>query len=178
MSVETNELLHRIVAVLQVMSYKMDRLIELGERIEATGHDADVSNPVAEKLPERWRRLEAEEVIRSGDWCNSLRNNQDANPPDGGWIPARHWGKKVFEMVGLAFVRPVADEPAKEEPDEPQYREPVLPADLGKLAEFSQDGNTWSRWKLCGCYRDADDQPISWQSANIGFRHCRIKKDA
>jgi hypothetical protein len=70
-------------------------------------------------------------------------------------------------------------EPPK--PPEPEYRKPVLPGDAGKWAEFSQDGSVWYRWKLCGCYRGADDREISWiaeNAASIGFRHCRIKKEA
>jgi hypothetical protein len=67
------------------------------------------------------------------------------------------------------------------EPPEPEYREPVLPGDLGKWAELSQDGSVWHRWRLCGCYRRAGDKEISWNAVNAGnisFRHARIKKDA
>lgn len=59
-----------------------------------------------------------------------------------------------------------------------QYRQPVLPADLGKWAEFSQDGINWTRCKLRGCYKESEASLTIWSEKNIGFRHCRIKKDA
>ena len=190
----------------------------------------------------RWRRLEAEEVIQRGDWCNSLRNRQDIDPPDGGWIRAMHLGKKVSETVGLVFARPVADEPAKEpepkhpagpkpdpgegyrllskdseeelqlgdevwnthgdywlkpchwepfgrqdanlwyrrkieaadEPPQPEYREPVLPADGGMECEFSEEGDFWSSGRLGGVRIGR-----GWFSTGgVCWRHCRIKKDA
>ena len=67
-------------------------------------------------------------------------------------------------------------EPPK--PPQPEYREPVLPADLGKWAEFSQDGINWMRYKLRGCHKESEASLTIWSEKNIGFRHCRIKKDA
>ena len=87
---------------------------------------------------------------------------------------------RLVEMASDHFAgadKMVADEPAKE-PAEPEYREPVLPADLGKWAEFSHDGINWMRYKLRGCHKESESSPTIWSEKNIGFRHCRIKKDA
>ena len=130
MEVDANELLHRIGAVLRVISDKMDRLIEIGERVEG-----EVRLPFEE---------EAKTVanVLMNDACIS----SDA----------------------------VADEPPKVA--EPEYREPVLPGDLGKLAEFSLDGNAWTEGKLRGyegCFWQSDfGELVEW------WGYARIKKDA
>ena len=78
----------------------------------------------------------------------------------------------------------VADEPAKEpvpaKPPKPEYREPVLPADVGKMCEFSNDGEFWDGFKLGGFVNHTD---LKWRALIAtrlvyGYEYCRIKNDA
>ena len=116
MEVDTNELLHRIGAVLRGISDKMDRLIDIGERVEGE--------------------------VR---------------------LPSKEEAQTVA----------VAKEPAKE--PEPEYREPVLPADAGQYCQFSDDGIEWRSGWLNGWVQRSHQ----WISHSGGhWRHCRIKKDA
>jgi hypothetical protein len=64
--------------------------------------------------------------------------------------------------------------PAK--PPEPEYREPVLPADAGKVCEFSDDGETWQTATLMGFSSDGERAP--WESENCLWDHARIKKES
>lgn len=133
-----------------------------------------------------------------GDWVRVTRpeNWQECRNPD--WSTVMHqyddnvmqvscyekrWGAWVANFYGVDWffhrdwLSP-AEPPAKENPPEPEYREPVLPGDLGKWAEFSQDGINWIRYKLCGCYKEPESSLTIWSEKNIGFRHCRIKKES
>jgi len=66
-------------------------------------------------------------------------------------------------------------EPPK--PPQPEYREPVLPGDAGKVCEFSDDGNDWTEGKLRGYAGHL------WQSVSsevVGEQYwdrARIKKE-
>jgi len=69
-------------------------------------------------------------------------------------------------------------EPPK--PPEPEYREPVLPADAWKECEFSNDGEEWVYFKLGGFINHTD---LKWRALIAydlvyGYEHCRIRKDA
>jgi hypothetical protein len=133
MEVDTNELLHRIGMVLRVISDKMDRLIEIGERVEGQVRlpseeeaktVADVlrnnacipSDAVAGEPPKKWRILHPGETVRSSDWENA-DSNSESDPPNGlGWRRAdwRRIGRSVRKDDNVIFARLVADEPAKE----------------------------------------------------------------
>jgi len=128
-----------------------------------------------------------------GDWVRVTRPKTpevsddtlwlaDMDRFDGAVMQVEQFGESyqsaVVILAGYAFK---VDWLAPAEAPEPEYREPVLPGDLGKWAELSQDGSVWHRWRLCGCYRRAGDKEISWNAVNAGnisFRHARIKKDA
>jgi hypothetical protein len=69
-------------------------------------------------------------------------------------------------------------------PPEPEYREPVLPGDAGKVCEFSDDGNDWTEGKLRG-YTGCFWQSVFGELVGFGelldvkwWTHARIKKDA
>jgi hypothetical protein len=129
MEVDTNELLHRIGMVLRVISNKMDRLIEIGERVEGQVRlpseleaktFADAKEP-AKEPPEKWRILEPGEVVYSGDRVKA-KTNPPSDPPHGlGWRPVdASVGTSVCEDDPCIFARPVAAEPAKKpEPEHP-----------------------------------------------------------
>jgi hypothetical protein len=57
------------------------------------------------------------------------------------------------------------------------YREPVLPADYGKVCEFSYDGKCWIEGKLGGyCLADWSITQFRWRNNNgTAYRHCRIE---
>lgn len=58
----------------------------------------------------------------------------------------------------------------------PQYRDPVLPADWGKPARFSDDGKTWVEAVLAGyCAFYADDR-LRWLAVGESncFKFCQI----
>jgi hypothetical protein len=132
MEVDTNELLHRIGAVLRAISNKMDQLTEIVERAggevwfpseEEAQMVADVlmndacipSDAVADEPPKKWRILEPGEVVQEGDLMNS-KLNPPSDPPNGGWLaaPSFYFGKEASFYFRLHFARPVATEPAKE----------------------------------------------------------------
>jgi hypothetical protein len=57
-----------------------------------------------------------------------------------------------------------------------QYRDPVLPADRGKPAEFSNDGVSWGLGWLAGWYMDGPDDDEPWVDATaLGWGYCRIE---
>jgi hypothetical protein len=203
MEVDTNELLHRIGAVLRGISKKLDLLVEM-----ASDHFADASKIVAEEpakeaslggLPDlrtfaqpnlRWRILEPGEVVCSSDWVTA-KTSPPSDPPNGlGWRPVdASVGTSVCQDDPCIFARLVADEPAKEpeppKPPEPQYREPVLPADAGKLCEFSDDDKTWRSGYLKGFdYDEHRHQGAGWRRnqncSSDRARHsfARIKKES
>ncbi len=71
------------------------------------------------------------------------------------------------------------------QPPEPEYREPVLPADAGKVCEFSDDDKTWRSGYLKGFdYDEHRHQGAGWRrnetcsSDRARHRFARIKKDA
>ena len=68
-----------------------------------------------------------------------------------------------------------AEPPASEKPAEPEYREPVLPADAGKYCQFSDDGIKWRSGWLNG-WVERSHQWIA--RSGVHWQHCRIKKDA
>ncbi|MFN9112706.1 MAG: hypothetical protein ACK5XN_21790 [Bacteroidota bacterium] len=114
--------------------------------------------------------------ILGKDPLEQLQPGDEHKLVTGQWVESLDARTHRNQSKTLWYRRKIEPEPA-----EPEYRKPVLPADLGKCAEFSQDCIVWHRWKLCGCYRGAHDRAISWtaeNAASIGFRHCRIKKDA
>lgn len=70
-------------------------------------------------------------------------------------------------------------EPPK--PPQPEYREPVLPADAGKRCEFSISGKTWDTLELVGWNDDPEGWPWKSRLSNNDitcWKRCRIKKDA
>lgn len=77
----------------------------------------------------------------------------------------------AFKVDWLAPAEP----PASDKPPEPEYREPVLPADACKECQFSDDGIEWRSGWLNG-WVHRSHQWI-WHSGGH-WRHCRIKKDA
>ena len=90
----------------------------------------------------------------------------------------------LVEMASDHFAganKMVVDEPAKEpepaaseKPPEPEYREPVLPADACKECQFSDDGIEWRSGWLNGWVHRSHQ----WISHSGGhWRHARIKKD-
>jgi hypothetical protein len=129
-------------------------------------------------MPEDWKLLKDPALVASmhkydGKVMQVVRYEQRY----GAWVANFCGIDWFFKRDWLSPAEP--PEPLK--PPEPEYREPVLPGDLGKWAELSQDGSVWHRWRLCGCYRRAGDKEISWNAVNAGnisFRHARIKKDA
>ena len=171
MEVDTNGRLYRIGAVLRLISNKMDRLIEIGERVEGqvrlpseeeSKTVADVlmdghcipSDAVADEPPKKWRILEPGEVVQEGDLMNS-KLNPPSDPPSGGWLPASsfYFGREASFFWGVYFARPVADEPAKEaeHPAEPMlsvesYR-PVDDGDIGKIVEVQN--SPADPWREC-----------------------------
>jgi hypothetical protein len=146
MEVDNNELLRRIGMVLRVISCKLNRLIEIGERVEGQVrlpseeesktvaevlmNDACIpSDAVADEPPKKWRILEPGEAVQEGDWVNALCNKPDEDPPRGGWLPIRASltagkGRKALDAVGLYVARPVVDEPAKEAVEHPAGPKP------------------------------------------------------
>jgi hypothetical protein len=138
MEVDTNELLHRIGAVLRVISNKMDQLIEIVERAggevwfpseEESKTFADIlmddacipSDAVADEPPKKWRILEPGEVVCSSDWVTA-KTSPPSDPPNGlGWRPVdASVGTSVCQDDPCIFARLVADEPAKKaEPEHP-----------------------------------------------------------
>ena len=264
MEVDTNELLRRIGMVLRVISNKMDRLIEIGERVEGQVRlpseeeaqtvgdvlmdDACIpSDAVPDEPPKKWRILEPGEVVQEGDWMNAMINPQEDGPPDGGWLaaPSFYFGKEASFYFRLHFARPVATEPAKEpepehpagpkpdpgegyrilkknppedlqpgdeyepvasngdwvesenahtnrkqgpriwyrrkietpKPPEPEYREPVLPGDSGKVCEFSDDNENWHRRKLAYWIK-SEYGFVWWSESGDLYKYARIRKDA
>ena len=92
---------------------------------------------------------------------------------------------RLVEMASDHFVgagKMVAEEPAKEpepaaseKPPEPEYREPVLPADAGEPCEFSITGKDWYSSLLAGF--QVHNNP--WISSDQGrWNYARIRKDA
>ena len=199
MEVDTNELLHRIGAVLRAISNKMDQLIEIVERAggevwfpseEEAQTVADVlmddacipSGSVADEPAKKWRILEPGEVVQEGDRVNA-KTNLPSDPPNGlGWLPAGgSIGLSVLKDDEVIFARLVADEPAKEpeppKPAEPQYRIPSLPDDAGKECEFSDDNENWHRRKLA-YWIGTEYSFVWWSDSGDLYKYARIKKDA
>lgn len=56
-----------------------------------------------------------------------------------------------------------------------RYREPVLPADLGKVCEFSDNETHWFEGNLIGLI--TTDYGIRWQRAVGLYQRCRIEVD-
>lgn len=54
-----------------------------------------------------------------------------------------------------------------------RYREPVLPADLGKVCEFSDNETHWFEGNLIGLI--TTDYGIRWQRAVGLYQRCRIE---
>jgi hypothetical protein len=62
-------------------------------------------------------------------------------------------------------------------PAEPQYRIPSLPADAGKVCEFSNDNENWHRRKLA-YWIGTEYGYVWWCDSGDLYKHARIKKDA
>ena len=165
-----------------------ERLARVEKILDARGLDWDHpkvdagEKPEPPAKPKRWRRLDPKELVQDGDWMNAMRNRQDVNPPDGGWIPADsfYFGRKAGFFYAAIFAREVTDDanqcdqPA--DPPEPEYREPVLPGDAGKQCEFSDDGDFWTAGKL---FAWMDTGGFPWRSTSGNhWRFARIRKDA
>ena len=155
------------------------RVMTFGKAIQkATDHFADANKMVSEEPAKKWRYLVPGEVIKLGDWVCSKSLPSCNDPIKGlGWMMARAVGLPVLETDGCVYARPVAEEPAKEpvEPPQPEYREPVLPADFCKPCEFSITGKDWYESLLAGF--QAHRNP--WISSDQGrWNYARIKKDA
>lgn len=265
MAVDTNELLHRIGSVLRVISDKMERLIEISERVEgqvrlpseeesktfadakgpakkpvdhpagpqpdpgegyrllskdppeelqpgdeyelAAGHWDESSNALTHRRqgpriwyrrkvepaqeaqpakPKRWRILDDKEIIQASEWYNAKVNKPRKWPPHGGWQELEEndicIGLPAGEFPSLIWCREVTDDVEAAEPPEPEYREPLLPADAGKMCEFSNDGQMWFRHGLAGFVNNIQTN-LKWQAfvgtnLTFGFAHARIRKDA
>ena len=81
--------------------------------------------------------------------------------------------KECFYIFHRDWLTP-AEPPVSERPTEPEYREPVLPADGGMACEFSEEGDFWSSGRLGGVRIGR-----GWFSTGgVCWRHCCIKKDA
>lgn len=134
-----------------------------------------------------------------GDWVLVTRPENWKEWKDILWREEMHiYDGKVFQVVG-AFetlfghrvklhgidwffhrdwlspsIKHFAEPPAIDKPPEPEYREPVLPADGGMACEFSEEGDFWSSGRLGGVRIGR-----GWFSTGgVCWRHCRIKKDA
>lgn len=131
-----------------------------------------------------------------GDWVRVTRpqNWQECRNPD--WSTVMHqyddnvmqvscyekrWGAWVANFYGVDWffhrdwLSP-AEPPATEKPPEPEYREPVLPADCGKGCEFSDDSISWEEGDLIG-WR-ANLNTFNWESDHDSYRYARIRKNA
>jgi hypothetical protein len=202
MEVDTNELLRHIGAVLHVMSDKMDRLIEIGERpareiqlhemLEDSGehqadHFAGDNKMVADEPPKKWRILEPGEVVCSSDRVKG-KASPPSDPPDGlGWRPVKiSAGMTVRKDDFCVFARPVVDEPAKE-PEHPADPKPapgegyrlVNDGDIGKIVEVQN--STADPWRECTLLAIDWDRPYGFLCGHVGFyrpmqwRFARIK---
>lgn len=58
----------------------------------------------------------------------------------------------------------------------PKYREPVLPADWGKAARFSYDGNEWVEGRLASYAAHYADDKHRWGSAGnpYWYAYCQV----
>lgn len=134
-----------------------------------------------------------------GDWVKVTRPSDWEEWDHPYWAPQMHqFDGKVgkieseregrfhvcgFAWYGLRFVfhrdwLTPADPPATEKPPEPEYREPVLPGDAGKVCEFSIDGNAWTEAKLRGYAGHLWQSVCSEVVGAKHWVHARIKKDA
>lgn len=105
-----------------------------------------------------------------GDWVRVTRPENWKQWKDPLWREEMHiYDGKVFEVVKWSqsstgqraslqgtdwffhrdWLSP-AEPPAIDKPPEPEYREPVLPADYMMACEFSNDGNSWASVRLGG----------------------------
>ena len=104
-------------------------------------------------VPEGW------EVVRFG--C--------ANP--GEWYFYRGltvWQTQNVTVAPVFIVRKVK-----------QYREPVLPADYGKQAEFSSNRIDWEANELTGWLRYHQEDLCSWSNqGDEWYPYCRIEVEA
>ena len=132
-------------------------------------------NQPANEPPKKWRILEPGEEVQEGDWyADAFYPRQCWPPSKGAWLEVKVDSVKVGEVAtsGLVFARPVAEEPPK--PAEPEYREPVLPADAGERCEFSNDGNEWRNGSLDGYLKGYAHS--GWRDTNgVCWQHARIK---
>ena len=56
-----------------------------------------------------------------------------------------------------------------------QWRDPVLPADFGKEARFSDNGKKWNTGELAGWFKEDADDDMVWVSKSIhGYRFCQV----
>jgi len=132
--------------------------------------------------PKRWRILDDKETIQAGEWYNAKVNKPRRWPPHGGWQELGGndicIGSPAGKFPNLLWCREVTDDAEPPKPPEPEYREPVLPADAGKECEFSDDGNAWTEGELRG-YAGCFWQSVFGESKTVNrWYHARIKKDA
>jgi len=201
MEVDTNELLHRIGAVLRAISNKMDQLIEIVERAggevwfpseEEAQTVADVlmddacipsgsvaDEPAKEPEPEH----PAGPMPDAGKGYRILKKNppEDLQPGDeyepvasnGDWVESEnaHTNRKQGPRI---WYRRKIETP---KPPEPEYREPVLPGDSGKVCEFSDDNENWHRRKLAYWIK-SEYGFVWWSESGDLYKYARIRKDA
>lgn len=191
----------RLEIWLELIGGKLDRLIELGENVERASrsqgmpeewgehegdHFAGAIKTVAEESKPAWEPKVGDWVLvtRPKDWEVSAfhswspvmdKFNGKVGKIEGEWEGRFHicgfaWPnglRFIFDRVWLSPAEP----PASEKPPEPEYREPVLPADCGKQCEFSNDGKTWITLEL-----NAWLPASKWVSKDEGcWQHARIK---
>jgi hypothetical protein len=57
----------------------------------------------------------------------------------------------------------------------PQWRDPVLPADYGKKARFSDDKIKWRHGSLTGWSSDGDNDDFPWIEERMhGWKFCQV----
>lgn len=144
--------------------------------------------------PDCWYRRKIETAKpawepKVGDWVKVTRPQNWKEWKDPLWREEMHiYDGRVFELVKWSqfstgrraslqgidwfFHR---DWLSPAEPPEPEYREPVLPADAGEQCEFSRDGKEWCKFLLAGW--QVDNNPWICERYHC-WPYARIKKDA
>lgn len=158
------------------------RLERLEAILDARGLDWDhpmvAEEPAKEREPEHPAGPKPDPGegyrILSKDPLEDLTPGDEFGGCNGKWI--RSWNAETTKKQGATCWYRRKIEVAQ--PPEPEYREPVLPADVGKLCEFSINGNDWTEGKLrgyaCHLWQSVSSEVVG---ANV-WMFARIKKDA
>lgn len=152
--------LERVEAILDARGLDWDH-----PRVENADDPAEKSEPEHPAGP----KPEPGEGYRilSKDPLEELQDDDECQGFDGVWFASGNAQMRRQQEPCLWYRRKI-------EPPEPEYREPVLPADGGMECEFSEEGDFWSSGRLGGVRIGR-----GWFSTGgVCWRHCRIKKDA